>query len=317
MSFLGDDLFLYYLKGVMMASKVRGYVVKCLQESKGKRFTKREIAEWISHNYPEFIRHKIDNTSVQNINQAISQITSEIQYDEYYQRDGIRIDTSSKPQRLYLFEDNISENNDEEDNLTKKREYELYPCLGEFCINKLNIKTLRIDEKKSSNKRGVNSNKWLHADVVGYEDLIQEYSEDLRDIIKRNSGIRSNLYSFEVKSGIISHSKLREYFFQTVSNSSWANYSYLVSEGLAEEAENELQLLCGSFKIGFIQLDRNNPRNSRILIQAPRKELDYDMMYRIANENSDFAKYLKNIYKEYEHQENPRLDIPQWDNEKD
>ena len=63
------------------------------------------------------------------------------------------------------------------------------------------------------------------------------------------------MYSFEVKDGIIKSHELREYFFQTVSNSSWANYSYLVAEGLGGDlVEKELQLLCASFKIGLINL---------------------------------------------------------------
>ena len=55
---------------------------------------------------------------------------------------------------------------------------------------------------------------------------------------------RASLYSFEVKDGIITAGNLREAFFQTVSNSSWANYSYLVAEKLHDNADEELQLLC-------------------------------------------------------------------------
>ena len=104
------------------------------------------------------------------------------------------------------------------------------------------------------------------------------------------------MYSFEVKKGRITTSDLREYFFQTVSNSSWANYSYLVAEEIEDKAKEELQLLCASFNIGFIQLNSENPSESEIVIQAPKTNLDWDMMDRISV-NPDFKQFLYNISK--------------------
>ena len=96
---------------------------------------------------------------------------------------------------------------------------------------------------------------------------------------------RSYLYSFEVKAGTIETSDLRKYFFQTVSNSFWANYSYLVAEDVNDKAFEELQLLCSSFNIGYIQLNIDEPQESQIVIKAPKTSLDWNMINRIANEN--------------------------------
>lgn len=178
------------------------------------------------------------------------------------------------------------------------KEYELYPKLAQFC-NSIGIKTLRIDEKKSPKNNGINYNKWLHADVVGFKDLSCNYNKVTKDSFNAYSNEKSVLFSFEVKKGRITAANLREYFFQTVSNSSWANYSYLVSEEIEDKTKEELQLLCASFNIGYIQLNENDPIDgSEIVIQAPKTDLDWDMMNRISI-NPDFTQFLYNISKMY------------------
>ena len=64
------------------------------------------------------------------------------------------------------------------------------------------------------------------------------------------------IYSFELKRKVML-SNLREVFFQTVSNSSWANESYLVTAELSndEDLMIELKRLSTSFGIGVIKLD--------------------------------------------------------------
>ena len=68
---------------------------------------------------------------------------------------------------------------------------------------------------------------------------------------------------------------------------------------------DELQLLCSSFGIGYIQLNKDDPTESQIIIKAPRTSLDWNMINRIANVNKDFQKYLdkqfrnKDFQKEY------------------
>ncbi len=78
--------------------------------------------------------------------------------------------------------------------------------------------------KKSKNNLGKNHNEWLHADVVGYRDLTVNFNNKAKECLIAYAAERSNLYSFEVKDGRIEIGNLRKTFFQTVSNSSWANY---------------------------------------------------------------------------------------------
>ncbi|WP_244613972.1 hypothetical protein [Bartonella kosoyi] len=69
---------------------------------------------------------------------------------------------------------------------------------------------------------------------------------------------KTKLWSFEIKI-LINRSNLRKAFFQTVSNSSWANFSYLVAnevEGV--DTLKELRMLSSLHGIGFIRLDKEN-----------------------------------------------------------
>ena len=170
-----------------------------------------------------------------------------------------------------------------------------------------------INEKESKKDKGKNHNKWLHADVVGFEDITRKFNNYTKECIIEYSDERSFLYSFEVKDGINNPCELREYFFQTVSNSSWANYSYLVAEGINDRAMDELQLLCASFKIGFIRINKNEPTESEIVIKAPKTALDWKMINRIADENKDFQKYLKNITLSYKGHSDKYAAKPEWD----
>ncbi len=80
------------------------------------------------------------------------------------------------------------------------------------------------------------------------------------------------LFSFELKKEL-NFSNLREYFFQAVSNSSWANESYIVAPFLEEETEfrDELKRLSSAYGVGVIQLDIENPDSCRICLSFRRK----------------------------------------------
>ena len=227
---------------------------------------------------------------------------------------GISI-TAGRPRKYYYIvediekEKKICEENEKKHNQPEK---ELYPILAQYC-NSINIKTLRIDEKEPKKDKGKNYNKWLHADVVGFKDLISDFNKQTKECLIEYADERSYLYSFEVKAGTIETSDLRKYFFQTVSNSSWANYSYLVAEDVNDKAFEELQLLCSSFNIGYIQLNIDEPQESQIVIKAPKTSLDWNMINRIANENKDFQKYLDNITLVYQGHSNDKTRKPMWD----
>jgi hypothetical protein len=76
----------------------------------------------------------------------------------------------------------------------------------------------RIDEKRSSNKRGPNGKRWLYPDLVGMEDLGADWHQGVKDCVNQYSDKRTKLWSFEVKL-LINRSNVQECFFQSVSNS--------------------------------------------------------------------------------------------------
>tara|TARA_Y100001960_G_scaffold52306_1_gene53358 strand:- start:17 stop:433 length:417 start_codon:yes stop_codon:yes gene_type:complete len=123
---------------------------------------------------------------------------------------------------------------------------------------------------------------------------------ETKEFIKYVGLEKHNLYSFEVKKDI-TLSNLREYFFQTVSNSSWANFSYLVAESITKDALEELEILSSSFKIGFISLSRTEDEESYIQIPAEyKKSIDVNLINRILEQNSDFKNYIELVKEFYQ-----------------
>lgn len=299
-----------------MSFSFRNEVLRFLQNNKNNSYTAREISEYIADKFPNDCEEKIKNSKggyLKTKEDCIQQWIAEIgAYKDSWLKKGISM-TAGRPRKYYVSNElNNNANYDKNHRTNNQPEKELYPILAEYC-NSINIKTLRIDEKESKKDKGKNFNKWLHADVVGFKDLIKGFNNQAKECLIEYSDERSYLYSFEVKDGIINSSELREYFFQTVSNSSWANYSYLVAEGINENAIDELQLLCSSFKIGFIRLDKKEPLESEIVIKAPKTSLDWNMINRIANENKDFQKYLENITLSYKGHSDKYAATPKWD----
>lgn len=296
-----------------MKQNLNQIAAELVKNSTNQYLTAREIAEQIIKTQKEFCNNKMSRTAKKSNEALLKQLIAEIGAHSPALEKLNVYRTADRPHKYYydpkLLNDDKSICNF---SVNKQEEKHLYPKLAQYC-HSLNIKTLRIDEKTSKNKGGKNYNKWLHADLVGYKDLAEKFNEETKECFIQYSSERSYLYAFEVKDGIITTSNIREYFFQTVSNSSWANYSYLVAEGIEDKAKEELQLLCSGFKIGFLQLNKEEPIESDIVIQAPKTGLDWDMINRIAVENPDFRKYLKNISLSYKKHSNNDIQCPKWD----
>lgn len=159
----------------------------------------------------------------------------------------------------------------------------------------------RIDEKRSRNLRGAGGNKWLYPDIVGMENLSNDWHREIKDCVKQYADKKTKLWSFEVKI-LINRSNVREVFFQAVSNSSWANLAYLVANEIeGTDTLKELRMLSGLHGIGFIKLDSENPSESQIMIPArERLEIDWNNANRLAEENTDFLNYIKLIRQFYQ-----------------
>lgn len=101
---------------------------------------------------------------------------------------------------------------------------------------------------------------------------------------------------------LVNRSNVRECFFQAVSNSSWANFGYLVAaEVEGQDTLKELRMLFAAHGIGLIKLDAENPVESQVLVPArERDEIDWDMANRLATENRDFLEYVKLVKQFYQ-----------------
>ncbi|WP_126993436.1 COG2958 family protein [Thermosipho globiformans] len=173
-------------------------------------------------------------------------------------------------------------------------ERELHPFLTYFAYTYMGIYTKTIYHEKSSKRK---YSQWLHPDIVGVYFPIEEWKSEVLDFAKEIGSSSIILYSFELKREIGFHN-LRESFFQAVSNSSWANEGYLVAANIDKDEElmNELKRLSTAFGIGVIKLDIENPDSSEIIFPSKHKrDLDWDTINKLAEENPDFKGFLKRI----------------------
>lgn len=137
---------------------------------------------------------------------------------------------------------------------------------------------------------------WTHPDMVGIKFLNLKSSASSNLIKTINKADTFTLSSYEIKKEINSDNELKKAFFQAVSNSSWANYGYLVAFEFNDSLMEEIERLNQSFGIGIIKLDAN-PFQSKILFQPKYRELDFVTIDKLCVMNKDFAKFIEQIEK--------------------
>ena len=138
-------------------------------------------------------------------------------------------------------------------------------------------------------------NKWLHPDMVGVYYPFADYTTPVLNLYSVVGENPYKLFSFEMKKEI-TFGNLREYYFQAVSNSSWAHEGYLVALKVEEELHEELRRLNNVFGIGIIRLDPINISQSEILFASKeRNNLDWDTIERLAEENEDFRTFISDV----------------------
>lgn len=187
----------------------------------------------------------------------------------------------------------------------KYSERALHPLLSYFAYTNTQfnrgkaILTKTIFHEKS---RRDGLNEWVHPDIVGVYIPIEDWNRDILDLNNITSSNAITLYSFELKKKL-DRSNYREYFFQAVSNSSWANESYLVAAEIRDDDEllNELERLSTSFGIGLIQIDLEDVDSSRVVFHAQKKkELDWETMNKLSDLNADFKKFIQDVKIDFE-----------------
>lgn len=298
-----------------MSFNLEKKVLSCLQQNPEQKKTAREIANWIFDSYPDECRKKQKRSTatvipLDNDDAFIQQIVAEIgSIRPRMQKNHPQIKTTEGRPRKFYFTDKsddaevqVAESQIEKvGDKPKLTEHELYPLLAEylFADNQDNY-AMRIDEKKSSNTRGPNGNRWLYPDMVALEDLSSDWVKEIKECVKQTGDVKANLWAFEVKI-LINRSNVREVFFQTVSNSSWANFGYLVAADIqGTETMKELRMLATFHNIGVIHLNAENPTESQIIIPAEGDDVDWDMANRLAEENKDFREFLQLVTEFYQ-----------------
>lgn len=150
-----------------------------------------------------------------------------------------------------------------------------------------------IYHEKSSSKVD-NAQKWIHPDIVGvqFEDFKNDATLSLLKATEPKGTI--HIYSYELKRRIESDYQLKQYYFQALSNSSWANFGYLVAFEINEDLDEEMARLNNAFGIGIILMQAND---SKILYPAREKALDYNTIEKLNNLNPDFCEFIKKLSK--------------------
>jgi len=172
-------------------------------------------------------------------------------------------------------------------------EKDLHSFLTYYAFLFLRCYTKTINHSRSGKKE---FGEWVHPDIVGCYYPIDEWKNNVLELSSAIGNISIRILSFELKRQL-SFSNLRESFFQTVSNSSWANEGYLVASEISKDEDfmNELTRLSSAFGIGVIRLNIEDPNSTEIILPAKFKEnLDWETINKLAM-NKDFEEFLKRV----------------------
>lgn len=287
---------------------VVGKGVKILKESPESRFNAKQIASLIYQIHPSACEAKRERSARDlDDDELIQQIAREwhSHWRRTFDTDQRLRATGDRPKLFYFstrseeaeIEDSnvpIKVGSDKEKN-EKISEHDLYPILGEFIAQESNCFSMRIDEGRSSNTQGKRGNHWLFPDVAGMIPLSTKWETEVSDLSNQIGGNRVSLCSYEVKKAV-NRSNVREVVFQTISNSSWANYAYLVSVTIEERAMDEMRMLCLAHGIGYIALNIQEPAESQIQVPARFNDtINFDLLNRLASENKDALTFIENV----------------------
>lgn len=181
---------------------------------------------------------------------------------------------------------------------TKFKERDFHPLLAKFAFSDIHFKAhLKTIYHENSKRKQKGENEWLHPDVVGVYFPSIDFKPETLEMQKHLSTNGIKIFSFEVKINI-NFNNLREYYFQAVSNSSWANEGYLVAHKIDDEPSlrDELRRLNNAFGIGIIQLNSESIVESEIIFPAKYKpELDWITIDRLVTDNKNFKSFLEII----------------------
>lgn len=292
-----------------MSLNLNNSVMEVLKQRPSHQFTAMEVAQFIFEGHPLECEEK-RRSSKQDLRKdadLVRQISAEIAANRpriQHQYPNVKT-TETRPINYYYSTESADsevlrvevapQSKNGAPSMPRLSEADLYPLLAIYLHSQHNVYPKRIDERVSSNNRGPNGNRWLYPDMVGMEDFGADWNEAVKKCVRECGDKRARLWSFEVKI-LLNRSNVREAWFQSVSNSSWANLGYLVASQIGSDVVKELRMLSSAHGIGVIRLDAENPAESEILIPAKEKfEIDWDACNRLVEENRDFKSFVDSV----------------------
>ncbi len=298
---------------------IKKRVIKFLEQNPGQVFSTKEIATWFFGNYEEASRAiKKNSTEKAVIQEVMARISGDrtsiekspkviikkingnlnFSYNDSDDTEIEQVNLSDAKNKTEASDASLIDVATPAPTGNKKPEEGLYPILREYLESGYpTVYAKHINDHISEKDQGKNGHRWRHPDLVGVERSGEDWSDGIRKCADAYSGEKPKLklWSFEVKNEI-RKSESREYFFQAVSNSSWANYGYLVARKIHANAMSDLYILSQLHGIGLIRLNVETPANSQIVIPAKeRQEIDWNTADTLFKINDDFKDYVKNI----------------------
>lgn len=213
----------------------------------------------------------------------------------------IFISLGNRPKTYWLKSCQLSANEEIKRDIEKKekefkfKKIDLHPLVVSFLRNnkefELYCKTIRHERNKQDDKV---IDTWKYPDIVGVHFPFYDYDKTSFMFLNNLNLTNYKVYSFKINISL-NQDKFKEYYFQAVNNSTFANYGYLVAFKIDDNILDELKLLNQSYGIGIIKLD-SNPKNSKVILPARENKLDIDAI-KVLAKNADFKKFMIDINK--------------------
>lgn len=182
---------------------------------------------------------------------------------------------------------------------SQSREIDFHPALVNFAFQRFNAYCKTVNAVKILKKRNNTINKWANPDIVGIDPALLKFNNLLQSEVEKLGMFSAKVlqfYSFELKVKI-DKTNLTEAYFQAVSNSSWANFGYLVvgDLNLDNDFVSNLVRLNNGYGIGVIHVNLQNPVNSQIIVSARQREVvDLNFINFLSGINKDFYNLIQN-----------------------
>lgn len=173
---------------------------------------------------------------------------------------------------------------------------DIVSSLSQFAIDSFSCYTKEMSKSVSGNAQ-----KWNVPDLAGCTFLLDDWNKETLKLGSLLGYNAINLLSFSVENEI-DKSNLQKSFFRCISNSLWANESYIVSPSFSDDDAflQDLKKLCDSFGIGAIRLNKKNPSSSEIIFNARYKDLDLEQISKISEQSYSFKSFIRQIISDLE-----------------